>query len=194
MPDIKTKTGHQLLASEQEVDSRINEMTAEAIEKYDGKDPLYVCFLKGGAPFATKLMFAITQQSAQNGQPLQPDLDYMTITTYGDGREAKQPKIVMDLAPDERVRGRIVVMLDDVLDTGTTMAFAEKVFLSRGAKVVESAVLVEKENDRAKYKRGADIVGFKSPAKLWLTGMGMDDAKDGHEHNRWSGKIEIVNN
>jgi hypoxanthine-guanine phosphoribosyltransferase len=98
----------------------------------------------------------------------------------------------MDLAPDERVSGRTIVMLDDVLDTGTTMAFAERVFLERGAKAVESAVLVEKENERAVYQHGADIVGFKSPAKLWLTGMGMDDAKDGVEHNRWSGKIEIV--
>jgi hypoxanthine-guanine phosphoribosyltransferase len=85
-------------------------------------------------------------------------------------------------------------MLDDVLDTGTTLAFAEGIFLQRGAKAVDSMVLVEKENKRAEYTHGATIVGFRSPANLWLTGMGMDDAKDGHEQNRWSDRIEIVNN
>jgi hypoxanthine phosphoribosyltransferase len=195
MAELDRETRHETLASEQEVDTRIRDMAALAIERYSKQDTLFVCFLKGGAPFAAKLMFNIAQLSAEVGEPYHPDLDYMTISTYGTGREAKEPRIVMDLAPDTRVQGRTVVMLDDVLDTGTTMDFAEDYLLNvHGAKTVESAVLVEKENERAVYQHGANIVGFTSPEKLWLTGMGMDDAKDGHEHNRWSGKIEIVNN
>jgi len=176
------------LASEAQVNSRIDEMAATIIERYQGLNPLFVCFLKGAVPFTARLMSSIASQDPT----FHPQVDFMTISTYGTGREAREPRIVMDLAPNVQIADRVVVMLDDVLDTGTTADHAKKHFFNLGAAAVDLAVLVQKNNERPLYPRAA-FFGFESPAHEWLTGMGMDDAKQAVEANRWMGSIVIVN-
>lgn len=183
----KERSFSKELASKEALTVRINEMAREVIDRYRQKDTLFVCFMKGGVPFTAMLMHAI----AELAPDFHPQVDYMTISTYKDERVAGEPRIVMDLAPDISVKGRTVVMLDDVLDTGTTANFAQSHFYNRGAEEVDLIVLVQKQNERGLYPR-AELFGFESPSDLWLVGMGMDDSGKQREMNRWMGSIAIV--
>lgn len=176
------------LATAKEVDKKITEMAKEIIVRFNDSNPLFVCLLRGGAPFATKLMFAIVEQVPD----FHPELDYLTISTYGDDRTAKQSRIVMDLAPDTQVHGRDVIILDDVLDQGYTAAFAREHLVDLGAKEVVLAVLVQKKLERLpEVTRNADFFAFEAPAD-WLIGMGMDDRRVAYEANRWMSSIAIA--
>lgn len=178
----------RIIATDQQVWQRINEMAKELIVQYKGQNPLFVCLLRGGAPFATKLMFAITHQDPT----FHPEMDYVTIKTYGDQRSDKPSELLADILPSTSAKGRPVVLLDDVLDKGVTAAFATKHFLeNHEASSVELVVLAEKDRERTAYGSAA-LCGFVVPDD-WLTGMGLDDASLGKEANRWGGYIAIAN-
>src|SRR6478609_1632041 len=101
-PDLYSTVLH----STEDVDRRIDEMAAEIVERYRDDKPLFVCLLRGGAPFATRLMFAISRLDPH----FHPELDYMTVRTYATERSASHPELVMGLAPGTDIHGRTVVM------------------------------------------------------------------------------------
>jgi hypoxanthine phosphoribosyltransferase len=176
-----------MLATPQAVTERIEEIASSVIARYKGKNPLFVCLLRGGAPFASRLMFAIVRQDPY----FHPELDYMTIKTYADERTSKPPELVMDLSPSTKAGGRLVVLLDDVLDKGVTADFAERTLLeTHAAGAVELIVLIQKKQPRKVYQ-AATLFGFESPPD-WLTGMGLDDARIAREANRWAGYVAIA--
>jgi len=176
-----------LLASEDEVAKRIDELAAQIIKQYKDKRPLFVCLLRGGAPFTARLMFAI----AKIDPDFHPELDYMTIKTYGNERTSRPPELIADLLPSTEVAGRHVILLDDVLDTGVTADFTHQYMIEhQQAASVDMIVLVQKDVPRQTYPK-ATLWGFDAPAE-WLTGMGMDDARVGKEGNRWAGYIAIA--
>jgi hypoxanthine phosphoribosyltransferase len=178
----------RILYSEDEVQQRIDEMTDEIIARYQDKNPLFVCLLRGGAPFATRLVFAITKRAPD----FHPELDYATIKTYGDQRTNNPSQLLADILPSTNAADRPVILLDDVLDKGVTAAFATDHFMqNHGAASVELIVLAEKERDRSAYGSAA-LKGFTVPDD-WLTGMGLDDPGITREANRWAGYIAIAN-
>jgi len=177
----------QLLADAAAVNARIDELAAEVIKRYKGTHPLFVCLLRGGAPFASKLMFSVTRQDPT----FYPELDYMTIRTYGDGRTDKPTELIMDLSPGTNAAGRQVVLLDDVLDKGLTAEFAQQVLTEKhGALGVDCVVLIQKNHKREHYG-DATLYGFDSPPD-WLTGMGLDDVRIAPEANRWAEFIALA--
>jgi hypoxanthine phosphoribosyltransferase len=191
----KPQLYERILFTEEEVSARIEAMAAEVINRYLPEDttsnkPLFVCLLRGGAPFSMRLMSAIARQAPH----FHPELDYMTVRTYGDGRNAKQPELVMDLSPHTEVAGRPIVVLDDLLDTGRTAGFVTDSLRERGAGPIELCVLVQKDKaNREQTFDGVIHYGFVTP-DVWLTGMGMNDTREalGHEGNRWAGYIAVA--
>lgn len=175
------------LFSATEVDSAITTLAHDIITATAGTKPLFVALLRGAAPFSSKLMFEITAQAPD----MHPELDYMTISTYGTGRQAGTPHIAMDLAPDTQVADRTIIVLDDVLDKGVTSTFVTHYLLDKGAKDVKLAVLVEKDIERTSPEH-ADFVCFHA-SKEWLVGMGMDDAIVARDGYRWLDEIRVVN-
>jgi len=175
------------LVTETEVTARINELAADIIKDFSGKNPLFVALLRGAAPFATKLMFSIARQAPE----FHPELDYMMVSTYGSGQQAGEPHIVTDLAPGTTVSGRTAIILDDVLDKGITAHFVAAHLHARDASDVKLAVLADKKTEKV-HDIPADYCGF-TVDDLWLIGMGMDDAGSGKEHSRWLGSIETIN-
>lgn len=169
-----------------DIDARIAEIAASIIRSFPDEKPLFVALLRGAMPFAAKLMFAISRADPH----FQPELDYMMVSTYGAGRNAGEPHIVTDLAPDTTVAGRTVVIVDDVLDKGITAHFVMAHMDSRGARATKLAVLAEKKTERT-YAIEADYCGFTFDDE-WLVGMGMDDASAGKEHGRWQDGIGKV--
>ena len=176
----------KLLADANQIDQAISEVAKNIIRDLAGAQPLFVTLLRGAAPFASKLMFEITKQAPD----MHPEVDYMTISTYGEERKASTPHIVMDLAPDTVVADRTIVIVDDVLDRGITSSFAVNTMFERGVKEVKLAVLVEKDIERDDVK-SADYACFHA-GEEWLVGMGMDDASVGRDGYRWLDEIRVV--
>jgi hypoxanthine phosphoribosyltransferase len=176
----------KLLATTEQIDTAITTMANTIVTEYGDTQPLFVALLRGAAPFASKLMFEIAKQAPD----IHPELDYMTVSTYGVGRMAGTPHIAMDLAPDTEVADRTVIVLDDVLDKGVTSTFVTHYLLDKGAKEIKLAVLVEKDLERTSPEH-ADFAGFHA-GEEWLVGMGMDDAGVARDGHRWLGEIRII--
>lgn len=172
---------YDLIATATQIDNTINAMAEQIIKDYP-TTPLFVALMRGAAPFASKLMFAIAKLNVS----YHPELDYMMVSTYGHNRTASQPVIVTDLAPSTIVKGRDIVLLDDVIDQGITSDFVKDLLLCRGAISVKLAVLATK--DVPARKSQADYYGFDAGDK-WLVGMGLDDAKVTNEAYRWTSDI-----
>ncbi len=177
-----------VFATEEQVTARIDELADEIIRDFPDEKPLFVALLRGAAPFAAQLMFAIARKNLD----FHPELDYMMVSTYGSERHAGEPHIVTDLSPKTTVDSRPIIILDDVLDKGITAHFVAEHMRTRGAKEVRIAVLANKRTEKI-HDIPADYVGFEVD-DLWLVGMGMDDADSGKEHNRWLGSIEAISN
>lgn len=176
----------KLLASSDQIDTAVAEMAKNIIQKFSSSQPLFVALLRGAAPFAGKLMFELAKQAPD----MHPELDYMTVKTYGDERSPGEPQVIMDISPGTTVSGRTVIILDDVLDKGITSTFVTQYLLDKGAKEVRLAVLVEKDLDRANPEH-ADFACFHAGSE-WLAGMGMDDAAVAREGYRWMNEIRIA--
>jgi hypoxanthine phosphoribosyltransferase len=178
----------ELLFTEAEVDARIAEMAAEITERYDPSITIFVSLLNGAQPFTAKLMYAIQAHRPD----YHPNVQSMIVSRYGINREPGQLRLVTDLPSEYRdLNGYHVVVLDDLIDGGETLAFAREHLLGYGATGVEYVVLVRKQKDRP-VPSALAMYGFETPDR-WLTGMGMDDTRLGREANRWAGWIAIAN-
>jgi len=175
-----------MLFTAEQVESRIDELADQILADYPDATPLFVALLRGASPFASKLMFAIARKSPD----YHPDLDYMTISTYGADHTAKKPVIVTDLAPNTGIADRDVVIIDDVIDLGVTSEFVIDLLKGRGARNVKLAVLASKDIPTRSTR--AHYIGFEAGDK-WLVGMGLDDAQASHEAYRWIEEIREIN-
>lgn len=178
----------ELLYTTEEVDKRVAEMAEAIIKEYSSKDTVFVSLLNGAQPFSSKLM-----QSIQKINPhYHPNVQSMIVSRYGPNREPGELRLITDVPPAYRnLSGKIVVLLDDLIDAGDTLEYATAHLLKYGAERVDNVVLVKKK------KSGPILVevkmyGFDAP-DVWLTGMGMDDERLGSEGNRWAGWIAIAN-
>lgn len=126
------------------------------------EDIVFIGVLNGAAPFFTKL----TERLNTFGVT---DTDYLKVTSYGD--EMYSSGIVKwDLKPSIDFKDKVVVIVDDILDTGKTIDYLKKYFLDNGAKSVHSCVLLwkEKENQKA-----PDFYGMKIK-DYFVIGFGLD--------------------
>lgn len=178
----------QKLISEAELTEHINKLAGEIIQKFAGQNPLFICLLRGGMPFAAQLMFAITRQDPH----FHPELDYMTVSSYGSELAASEPRIVMDISYKSEITGRPVIVVDDMIDKGSTYTFTKKHLENKGAQQVYLAALVQRESVKSR-EFDADFHCFSVDSQAWLTGMGLDDPRIGREANRWAQYVAIAN-
>jgi hypoxanthine phosphoribosyltransferase len=171
------------LVTAEEIDAAISKMAMAIIRDHPSKSTLFVALLRGAAPFTSKLMHEIVRQAPG----FHPELDYMMVSTYGNGRNAGEPHIVTDLAPTTIVKDRDVIVLDDVLDKGVTAQFVFTHLLARGARSTDLAVLATKHVKKT-YSIDARYSAFDF-GDNWLVGMGMDDARAAIEGYRWLDEI-----
>lgn len=108
-----------------------------------------------------------------HGAGMQPLIDFMMLSSYGTGTESKGKVDIKKDVTDE-VRGRNIVLIDDILESGRTLRFARDHLLERGAADVKSCVLLHKPG-KQKVTFEADYVGFKVP-NLFVVGYGLDYA------------------
>ncbi len=147
--------------------ARRNEEIAQAVAATNPKDLLVVAVLKGSFMFAADLIRAMHRAG------LAPQVEFVHLSSYRTGTVSTgQVEILRDVQSE--VRGRDVLLVDDILESGRTLAFAKDLLAARGAGSVSTAVLLEKPGKRAVNIR-ADHVGFECP-DYFVVGYGMDVA------------------
>jgi hypoxanthine phosphoribosyltransferase len=128
---------------------------------------LVVSILKGSFVFAADLIRAL------HGAGLAPEVEFISLSSYRAGTTSSgKVKLIRDVESD--VRGRDILLIDDILESGRTIAFAKKLMMKRGASRVGVAVLLEKPGKLAQPLK-AEHVGFIVP-DLFVVGYGMDVA------------------
>jgi len=149
------------LYSESEVESALDGMATAVGAKLKDTNPLVLCVMTGGIVVTGKLLTRLNF-------PLQ--LDYLHATRY---RGATEGGALHWLArPATPLQGRVVLVVDDILDEGWTLEAILEECKAQGASAVHSAVLVDKKRDR-KNSLHADFVGLKVEDR-YVFGYGMD--------------------
>ena len=128
---------------------------------------LVISILKGSFVFAADLIRAL------HWAGIAPEVEFLSLSSYREGTVSSGAvTVVRDIESD--VGGRDVLLIDDILESGRTLAFAREMMLSRGASRVGIAVLLDKPGHRI-AAIDADHVGFMCP-DLFVVGYGMDVA------------------
>jgi hypoxanthine phosphoribosyltransferase len=156
----------EVLFSAAEIQARV-EVLADRIAADLGAEPMVVAILKGSFVFTADLMRALHHHGAH------PQIDFLTLSSYGSGTESRgEVTVVRDIADD--VGGREVLLVDDILESGRTLAFARQHLSASGAARVRLCVLLHKPGKR-KAEIEADYIGFETP-DLFVVGYGLDYA------------------
>ena len=147
-----------------EIATRVDEMAAELAAKLPA-DTLVVSVLKGSFVFAADLIRALSRAGANWS------MDFLTLSSYGSGTETSgRVRIVRDIVDD--VRGRDVLLVDDILESGLTISFATDLLKERGAARVWVCTLLDKPAKR-RASIDAEFTGFQAGDEF-LVGYGLD--------------------
>lgn len=152
----------EIIISENQIKEKCKELGQLISKDYEGKNPLLVGFLKGCVPFIAELMKHIT---------IPMEFDFMDVSSYfGTTSSSGQVKIIKDL--DTNIEGRDVLIVEDIVDTGTTIKQIIPLLQTRKPNSIEVATLLDKPSGR-KVELEAKYSGFIVP-KLFLVGFGLD--------------------
>ena len=164
MPVVRGKTIEPLFSKEAIAERNL--ALAKEIAGKERRDLLVVAILKGSFIFAADLI------RAMHDVGLSPEVEFIFISSYGAGTTSGEVRVLRDI--DNEVAGRDVLLIDDILESGKTLKYTRELMLSRGARSVSIAVLLDKHSKR-QTELTADFVGFDCP-DYFVVGYGMDVA------------------
>ncbi len=153
----------EVLITEEQLQKRIHELGEEISRDYQGDDLLLICILRGGVMFLTDLMRQIS---------IPHSIDFMAVSSYGAGaRESSgQVRITMDLTID--IANRNVLLVEDIVDSGNTIASVLGLLDSRQPKSLRVCSLLDKAEARTAVVP-IHYTGFQIPTKF-VFGYGLD--------------------
>jgi hypoxanthine phosphoribosyltransferase len=164
MPIVRGRNIEVLFSAE--TIARRNLELAEEIAAQEFHDLLVIAVLKGSFIFAADLI------RCMHDAGLAPEVEFILISSYGAGTKSGGIRILRDI--DASVEGRDVLLIDDILESGNTLAYTRHLALNRGARSVSIAVLLDKRG-RRQVDIEAQFVGFACPDRF-VVGYGMDVA------------------
>lgn len=150
----------EILYTEEQIKAKCAELAKQIDEDYKGQEILLVGLLKGSVPFMAEL-----------AKHLNSDVkfEFMAVSSYS-GVESKTLVIRQDIRED--IRGKNVLIVEDILDTGKTLYNVKEMLEKRDAKSVKIVTLLDKEEGRV-FDMKADYSGFKIP-NAFVVGYGLD--------------------
>lgn len=155
----------ETLYSADQIKARVGELGEQISRDYAGRDLVLVGVLKGSVVFLADLMRAID---------LKLTIDFMAVSSYKDGTVSTgDVEILKDLT--NPIRGRDVIVCEDIVDTGLTLFRLLEILGSRGANSLKIATLLDKPEPRIKKDLKIDYCGFQIPNKF-VVGYGLDAA------------------
>jgi len=156
----------EVIFSPEVINSRVHELAKE-IKDAGHENLLVIAILKGSFIFAADLIRALHDAG------LSPEVDFLTLSSYRKGTQSTgKVEILRDIDMD--VTGRSILLVDDILESGRTLAFAKDLLAARGASKISTCVLLKKSIRRA-VAIEADFHAFDCP-ELFVVGYGMDVA------------------
>ncbi|MCC7299942.1 MAG: hypoxanthine phosphoribosyltransferase [Verrucomicrobia bacterium] len=156
---------HEVLFTREMIQQRVDELIGEIAGTCKAENLVMLGILRGSFIFLADLVRGCAKHN------LHPRIDFITLSSYGGGTESGGTvKITHDT--DQDLLGADVVSVDDILDSGRTLAFAKELFLKRGARSVRTCVLLDKQTRRAVNIK-ADYAGF-SVGDSFVVGYGLD--------------------
>ena len=147
----------EVLVSPEELKETIQKLGEKLTVEYQDKNPLVICILKGAIFF--------------RAMDCDLEVDFMDVSSYGDAFESSgQVRILKDL--DQSVKDRHILIVEDIIDTGRTLAYIVELLKHRQAASVKIVTLLDKPERRVMAIE-ADYVGVEVPNKF-VVGYGLD--------------------
>lgn len=155
--DMKT-----ILLTRDVIAKRVRELGQEITRDYQGETPLMICILKGSVVFYADLVREID---------LPVRFEFMTASSYGSATVSSgEVKIVSEL--DNKIVDRHVILVEDIVDSGRTIAYIKNDMLKKGVKSLKVCALLDKPERRVTEVK-ADYCGFVIPDEF-VVGYGLD--------------------
>ena len=152
----------KVLMSEEQLQKRVQEMGDELYDRFRDKDPIFVGVLKGCFIFMADLV-----RAAQ----LKSEVEFIGLSSYKNATKSSGVvQITRDLQRD--ISGRDIIIVEDILDSGNTLAFLKNYLMTKGAASITIATLLDKPARREKPIT-ADYAGFVVPDEF-VVGYGLD--------------------
>ncbi|BCA84740.1 hypoxanthine phosphoribosyltransferase [Enterococcus saigonensis] len=152
----------KVLVSREEINARCKELGEELAAEYKDKNPLVIGVLKGSINFMADIC---------REMDCYLELDFMDVSSYGNATVSSgEVKILKDL--DTNVEGRDLLIVEDIIDSGRTLAYLVDLFKYRKANSVKIVTLLDKPEGRV-VDIEADYVGFDVPNEF-VVGYGLD--------------------
>ncbi len=153
----------EVLIDAETLQKRIAELGAEISRDYDGGDIHLICILRGGILFLADLMRCITV-------PL--TVDFMAVSSYGAGARQSTGQVRITLDLQSGITGRDVLLVEDIVDSGYTIASVLKMLETRHPKSLKVCTLLDK-SERREVDVPLHYCGFRIPNKF-VFGYGLD--------------------
>ncbi|MCH3965630.1 MAG: hypoxanthine phosphoribosyltransferase [Clostridium sp.] len=155
----------EVLISSNEIEKKTEELGEKISQDYRGKDLMLVGILKGSVPFMADLMRKIT---------IPCTMDFMAVSSYGNSTKSSGVvRILKDL--DFEVEDKHILIVEDIIDSGTTLAYLVDYLKGRKVASIEIACLLNKKEAR-KININVKYIGFQVP-DYFLVGFGLDYAE-----------------
>ena len=150
----------EILYTQEEITQKCKELGKKIMNDYHDKVLILIGLLKGSVPFIAELSKYID---------IDVTFDYMDVSSY-EGVESRSITIKKDI--DQDVKGKHILLVEDILDTGKTLTTVRAMFKERGAASVEIVTMLDKKEGRT-FPIEAKYVGFEIP-NAFIVGYGLD--------------------
>jgi len=153
----------EVLIDETTLQKRVKELADEINRDYDGEQILLICILRGALPFLVDLMRHLNILNA---------IDCMAVSSYGEGARESTGNVRMNLDLRTNIEGKHVILVEDIVDSGHTIANVIELLRTRKPKTLKVCALLDKES-RREVNVQIDYRGF-SIANKFVFGYGLD--------------------
>lgn len=156
----------KVLLAEEAIARRVAELADQISAEYEGKKLLLICVLKGAVVFTSDLMRCLK---------IPVEIDFIAVSSYGtDTASSGVVRILKDL--DSSIKGKDVLVVEDIVDTGLTLNYLRKNLLSRQPGSLKIVTLLDKPA-RRQVEFTPDYCGFEIPDHF-VIGYGLDFNED----------------
>lgn len=153
----------KVLVSEEQIQAKVREFAKILSEEYKDKNPIFVGVLKGVVMFFADVVRNVT---------IPCEMDFMCISSYGGTSTTGNIMVKKDVSAD--IKGRHVVILEDIYDTGNSLEFVHKYLLEKQPASLKICTLLDKpERRRPGVTLQPEYVGFTVPNEF-VVGYGLD--------------------
>jgi len=151
----------KVLVTEEELEKRVKEIAEQIYKDYEGKEITLICILKGSVFFTVDIAKNI---------PSDVKLEFIRVSSYHGTESTGEIKLHLDLRED--IEGKDVIIVEDIIDTGRTLAYLKEHLKTKNPNSVKICTLLDKKERRV-CDITAEYVGFEIPDKFVL-GYGLD--------------------